>query len=257
MKNIKLIFVFLCLPALFSCSQIKTAVNMATSSNDLVQKFPAVDRPRDIQNSTPEPNIGDEKAVVVSVSSRDSYYVGMNQYPLETLNEVINKRFFDSPAQKGKIYLNASASTDFINVVRAFDAFRKSDVDEVGLMVDSAKKDAPFSILKIKLFPEPKPEPAAEEEAMFKYPILRVQKNGAVSFAQYDKKTFELKNEKPEIKPDEDNAKIQQLVKDKNTATISIKAPRSAGYGRVIRLIDAAYGAGATTVYLIIDDMEE
>lgn len=82
-----------------------------------------------------------------------------------------------------------------------------------------------------------------------------MQKNNNVSFAKYEKGL--IKAEKTEIKFEEYDEKLPPLIKGKNEKTISIKAPRSASYTAVVRLVDLAYGAGATTVYLLIDDMEE
>ena len=59
------------------------------------------------------------------------------------------------------------------------------------------------------------------------------------------------------IKKDEDDAKIQQLIKEKGEKIISIKVLKSNPYGRVVHLVDRAYGAGVTTVYLMIDDLFE
>jgi biopolymer transport protein ExbD len=238
---------------LFSCSQIKTAVNMATNSKDLVPKYPSRDIPRDMRNAVPVPQLNDEKTIIVTSDSDRLFYVGMESYPIEALNDVINKRLAANPSASPVIYLNSNSLNEMGMIANALNTFRKSDVDNVGLVVGQEGKNSEPHVLKIKLFPEPRDEKIEDVEA-YKYPVLMLQKNGNVNFAKYDKDGG-LKPEKPEIKQDEGDAKIQQLIKEKGATTIAVKAARTNKYVRVAHLIDYAAAAGATTIYLIIDDM--
>ena len=128
MKNLKFIALFLILSLAISCSQIKTAVNTVMNKPGKTANLPPANIPKNVQNSTPDNHFNDEKALIVSVIPSQSYYVGENQYPLELLNELLEKRLGENPSERQLIYLSGDVYTDYGDVVNALDSIRKADV---------------------------------------------------------------------------------------------------------------------------------
>ena len=173
------------------------------------------------------------------------------------------------PAERQLIYLNASASLKYLRVVRIVDTLRKENIENLSLIVlPEVKTDAPFHILKVKLLPEPKEDESTNSpDSWDKLTVLDLQKDGKISFAKYDEKQG-FKPDKAEIKSEELEAKIKQLFKEREEKKvfrqgtndidkrIYIKATKSNEFTQVVRMIDAATGAGAE-VYLVIDDLAE
>ena len=252
-----------------SCNSIKNAFNTVTNDNPVKSKYVPTDIPRNVKNAKPDAHAAEETAIIVSLFYGDTIYIGLEQFPRETVGEKIKALIAKTPAESQNIYLNASASLKYLPVIQMINQFRKNDFEQVNFIVlPEVKTDAPFHVLKVKLMPEPKDSDTNDSPFSYnKLTFLILQKDGKLSFAKYDEK-FVLKPDKEEIKPEDAEAKIKQLLKEREEKKIFragtneidkrifIKATKSNEYAQVVRMIDAATGAGAE-VYLQIDDLAE
>jgi biopolymer transport protein ExbD len=250
MNKVKFCALFLALLVSVSCSQMKTAVNIINDKPFEQPKMPITDVPRTNENAVPDAHLGDEKAIVVSVLTGDRFYVADSEFPLEELRYSIDRRLSENPSEKQLIYLSADSLVDYGQVVKALDIIRRTGAENIGLRVMQKEGTKEYHILKVKLMPEPKESDTTDYT---KNQILQIDKEGKIYFAAYDK-NYEIKNEKPEIKPEELTAKITERFKDKPDKTLYIKALRSTNYMNVVRLVNAAAGARAN-VFLQIDDL--
>lgn len=269
MKKINLLIILSALLLNISCDSIKTAVNTATNNNPVKSKFALTDNPRNVKNAKPDAHAAEETAIIVSLLYGDTIYIGAEQYPLDTVNYKIKELIEKTPTERQLIYLNASGSLKYLSVVRIVDTLRKENIENLSLIVlPEVKTDVPFQVLKVKLMPEPKDEDISNSpDAPHKLTYLNMQKDDKISFAKYDEK-YNFKLDKEEIKLEELEAKIKQLFKEREEKKIFrqgtneidkriyIKATKSNGFTQIVRMIDAATGAGAE-VYLQIDDLEE
>jgi biopolymer transport protein ExbD len=253
MNKVKLCALLLALLVSVSCTQMKTAVNIISDKPYEQPKMPIADVPQNNQNAVADEHLGDAKAIVVSVTVGRTLYLADLEYPREVLGEVIAKRLRENPSEKQLIYLNSDRFTEYGEIVQALDIIRKSKIENIGLRVapksDNAKQ---FHILKVKISPEPTEDDTTDYT---KNQILNLDKEGKINFVGYDK-NLTIKIEKPEIKPEELAAKITERLKNKPDKTLYIKAARSNRYSDVVRLVDAAAGAGASVI-LQIDDLYE
>ncbi len=267
MKTINLIIIISALLLNISCDSIKNAVNTATNKNFIKPKFTLTDNPHNVKNAKPDAHAAEETAIVVTVVYPETYYIGVEQFPLETVSAKIKSLLEKSPAERENIYLNVSASIKYLPFVKMVDKLRLNDIKQINLIVlPEVKTDAPFHVLKVKLMPEPKIDDTDDEE-YYKMTMINLSKDGKINFARNDKKTY-FTLDKEEIKPEEAEAKIKQFLKEREekkvlrTGTneidkrIYIKATKSSNYEQVVKLVDAAIGAGAD-VYLQIDDLAD
>jgi biopolymer transport protein ExbD len=253
MKKIKFPFLFLILLFSAACSQMKTAVNSISEPKAFEQKTPNTYRPRGIKNSTPEAHIDEANAIIVSTLAGKKFYIGKEELDLSTISEQIDKKLSANPIERERIYLNADVSADYGEVVRLLDVLRRNNVENIGLMVDPAKQtEKSLYILKVKLSPEPKPEEITPLNA--KNLVLMMEKEDRLSFARLDEKSGFVPG-KEEIKPEEIDGKIDETLKERPDKSIYIKVPRSKNYGAVVKLIDVVAGAGASAIYLELDDL--
>lgn len=262
MKNIKLIV--LCLFASFvaGCS----GMSMTPFQDAMKQpNYPYVYVPKNIQNAKPDAHFSDEKAIVVSVMTDGSFLVGNDQFDGYDLQSQIKKLLEKNPSEKQLIYLNADVYAEYGDVVKVLDTIRRTDAESVGLMVEPATgADKKFQVLKTKYSPEPKEDDPPD--LLDKRLVINLQKDGKIKLGRFDKYAF--KPSTPEIAETEVGGRLAPLLKENEEKkitlkgaseidrTVFVKATRANRYGEIARLVDAATGAGATEIYLLLDDLE-
>ena len=262
MKKLKFGLVCLILPFAFSCSMIKNAVS--GNSKQYEMKSPVVDIPRGMKNAAPAPKADDDKAIIVSSQQSGIYYVGNDMFPIDVLGEVLAKRLEKNPDARQMIFLKAGALTECSEIAKILDVLRKDKIEDINLLVESADANQKgYSQLSVKLTSEPKMDDAPNLWA--NYLLLKIDKTEKITLGN-TKDALEIK-EKNELKDEtEAAAKIAEAFKtraEKNlkgtnetSKTIIIKSAKVTKYNTLARLVDAAKGAGAETVLLMIDDME-
>ncbi|HEX9961757.1 MAG TPA: biopolymer transporter ExbD [Pyrinomonadaceae bacterium] len=262
MKNIKLIV--LCLFASFVAACSGTSL---TPFQDAMKQpnHPYVYVPKNIQNAKPDEHFSDEKAIVVSLMSGSRYLVGNDEFELPDLRYQIEKLFEKNPSEKQLIYLNADVYAEYADVVKVLDTIRRTGAENIGLLVEPASgADKKMQVLKVKIPAEPQLEDP--EDLLDRRLVINLQKDDKIKLGRFDKYAF--KPSTPEVGEAEVGGRLAALLKEneekkinlKGTSeidrTVFVKATRANGYAEVTRLVDAAAGAGATEVYLTLDDLE-
>ncbi|HEX8249218.1 MAG TPA: biopolymer transporter ExbD [Pyrinomonadaceae bacterium] len=257
MKNIKLIVLCLFISFVVSCS---------TPMQDAMKRHhPIAYVPKNIQNSKPDPHFMDEKAIVVTLLNGKQFFVGDEEYPKEVVREAIEKQFEKNPSEKQLIYLNIDLTADYGAVVQALDIIRRTNAESVGLIVEPATgADKKLQVLKVKYLPEPEEDDAPD--LLDKRLVINLQKDGKIKLGRFDNYAF--KPSSPEVAEPEVGGKLAPMLKEneekkinlKGTSEIDraifVKATRANRYGEVARLVDAATGAGAAEIYMVLDDLE-
>ncbi|HEX8370570.1 MAG TPA: biopolymer transporter ExbD [Pyrinomonadaceae bacterium] len=259
MKNIKLIVLCLFVAFAASCSSI-TPMQDAFKRN-----HPITNVPKSVQNSKPDAHFTDEKAIIVSLHYPDELYVGAETYPKEVVREIIERRLEKNPSEKQLIYFNSDANVEYGNVVQTLDIIRRTNAENIGLIVEPATgENKKLQVLKVKYSPEPQPEDTPD--LLDKRLIINLQKDGKIKLGRFDEYVF--KPTTPEVAEAEIGEKLAPMLKEneekkinlkgtnETDKTVFIKASRANRYGEVARLVDAAIGAGASEVYLMLDDLD-
>jgi biopolymer transport protein ExbD len=261
MKMIK--YIALCLFVYFaaSCSSLTPMQDAFKPPN-----YPFVNVPKNIGHAKPDAHPSEEKAIVVSVRYPNDLYVGAEQYPREVVGEIIAKRLRENPSEQQLIYLNADGNAEYGGIVEALDIIRRRDVENIGFIVEpAAGADKKPQVLQTKVSAEPKE--TDPPDLLDRRLVVNLQKDGKIKLGRFDKYVF--KPAAPEIKEAEEvSGKLTPLLKENEEKkitlkganeidrTVFIKATRANRYAEVARLIDAATAAGATEVYLMLDDLE-
>lgn len=267
MKNIKLIALCL-LSSIFAASCLGTSM---TPFQDAMKQpnYPYVYVPKNIQNAKPSAHFSDEKAIVVSVMKGSRFLVGNDQFELPDLRYQIEKLLEKNPSEKQLIYLNADIYVEYGDVVKVLDTIRRTDAENVGLLVEPAAAasggaDKMMQVLKVKYPAEPQPEET--EDLLDKRLVINLQKDGKIKLGRFDNYAF--KPTTPEVAETEVGGRLAPMFKENEEKkinrrgtnevdkTVVVKASRSSDYGKVARLVDAAFGAGASEVYLMLDDLD-
>lgn len=191
--------------------------------------------PRSMNNAEDAPDIKDDASKVVSVMQR-SYYIGREQYPIDALGDKVQRMLKGNP--NAPVYFQGDAAEDFSEIAMVLDSIRKAGGKDIALLVLNDDR-GPSHRLMVELLPEPaedaKPDPNSLE----------------VSFAKDDKLIIKGKDAGTAGETD----KLIDAVKGAGGKPVTIKARRTTRYVDVVRAVNAAKGAGATSINLAIDDL--
>jgi len=204
--------------------------------------------PREMKNAESDSAVLQETAVVVSVPDNEGFYVGSERFSKEAGDAEIFRLLNGQQARGKVVYIAASFAIDYLSVRQILDNVRRQGVNSVGLLVEQPGKDAP-SVFKIQI----PAEPAVDEVLPLKPDPLAL----LLSIGADDKVQL---NQKPMGDPMDTANLVQTLTqvlqqRQGHQKAVVIKPRRSTPYGQVVRLIDAAKGAGANPILLQLDDL--
>jgi biopolymer transport protein TolR len=115
----------------------------------LLQQGVSVNLPRDMISPDPDEEIAKDTSVVIAITDKGSFNIGKQEYPIDALGDVIDRRMEGKPPDKRVVYIKADVAVDYGKVVEAIDTIRKQDIDKIGLVADRKKGE-----------PAPAPAPA-------------------------------------------------------------------------------------------------
>lgn len=108
----------------------------------LLQQGVSVNLPRDLNAPVEDPDIAKDSSVIVAIPDDNNFYVGKDQFPIDTLGEKINTLMKDKLPEKRIVYIKSGIDVSYGTVVNAINEIRKQDIDRVGLVADKKKKDS-------------------------------------------------------------------------------------------------------------------
>lgn len=108
----------------------------------LLQQGVSVNLPKETLSPDEDPDIAKDTSVIVAIPDNNNFYIGKEQYPLDTLGEKINRLMENKTPDKRIVYIKSGIEVDYGTVVNAVNEIRKQDIDKIGLVADK-KKGAP------------------------------------------------------------------------------------------------------------------
>jgi biopolymer transport protein ExbD len=224
---------------------------MFKKSEPIQSKKPNVMLPKDIKNSETNADAEKDTAIFVSIVG-SQYYVGNEPFPLETLAEKITRLREKTP--DAPIFFNVDFNADYGDVVNALDALRKKDLQAASFFVEANGKNS--NVIKTLIPKEPSEmDPiltAAQKSKLINVNLTREGKmqlnEKAVSAEALDAQIKTI------LKTNEEKGVFREGTNDIYKEA-TVKPARSARFGDVIKLVDQLKGAGATPIYLQLDDL--
>ncbi len=111
----------------------------------LLQQGVSVNLPKEMISPDQDDEITKDSAVVIAIPDNNSFYIGKESYPLDTLGEKVQTLMKDKPPEKRIVYIKSGVEVDYGRVVQAIDTIRKQDIDRIGLVADKKKGGAEAS----------------------------------------------------------------------------------------------------------------
>lgn len=109
----------------------------------LLQQGVSVNLPKETISPDEDPDIAKDTSVIVAIPDNNNFYIGKEQYPLDTLGEKVNRLMENKTPDKRIVYIKSGIDVDYGTVVNAVNEIRKQDIDKIGLVADKKKGAAP------------------------------------------------------------------------------------------------------------------
>ena len=254
MKKLKIISLLIILTALGACSQMKQSNGQV--SNSAETKKDGVNVPRNLQNSVPEPNIYKESSAIVTLPNNTDILYGAAKKPLK-LDE-LGKKFeeYEKSSNDTKVvYVVADSANDYASLVKILDIARKQKINTVRLVVSLTDKLEANNILEINLPYEPKENMQIKPNPLTL--LVTMDKDGKFKLNQNDETLGSLTARLAEVFRNRAENGVFREGTNEVEQTVFVKAPRSAKYGEVAKIIDALKGVYANPIGLQIDDLND
>lgn len=231
-----------------------------------------VDLPSGTKNADYDIDIDKDTSLVISLPDDSSIFIGKSRssIPREMLSGKLKEWLKDRTDPDQMVYIAASVSDNYGNVVEVLDEVRKAGVSRAGLIANRLHAEAPSRfVVDVPTEPNPnefltsgRPNPLTLIVSVT--PDLKLKLNqddyGSINdpepLSMKLLEIFKLRTEnrayRPGLETRTDLPESERVEK-----TLIIKANRSLKYGDVIKIIDAAKGAGASPMVLQIDDLAQ
>lgn len=109
----------------------------------LLQQGVSVNLPKETISPDEDPDIAKDTSVIVAIPDNNNFYIGKEQYPIDSLGEKINRLMENKTPDKRIVYIKSGIDVDYGTVVNAVNEIRKQDIDKIGLVADKKKGAAP------------------------------------------------------------------------------------------------------------------
>lgn len=259
MKNTKIIVLLIALMALGACSRVNQLGEQI--SNSTATKKEIVNVPRNIQFSTLESNIYKEVSAIVTLPNNTEILYGLEKKPtkLDALGNQFEQYWgaMETLSNDTKVvYVVADAANDYGALVKIFEIARKNKIDKIGLVVSVNDKFSAESVLEIYLPKEPKPttEPIKPNPLTL---VVSVEKDGKMTLNKNPETLGSLTARLKEIFYNREGNGVFKEGTNEVYKLVTVKSFRSLKYDEIAKVIDALKGAGASPIFLQIDDLSD
>jgi len=254
------------------CGAISCKYVMPERNVDYNKGRVPVNLPRDLKDSDKDSNMEKAEAVIITVAADGRIYLGADHSPIEgsELAAKIKRSLESQPPEDRIAYLAADVAADYGNVVSACDEIRKIDLSRAGLMVSKIRDDWPSRlIVELPVEPNPnadlshlKPNPLTLVVEIRPDLTLKLNQdaigsvNDLSSLSEKLQQIFRMRLEQHAYREGYET-RVDLPESERIEKTLTIKAPRRVKYGDVVKVIDAARGAGARPIVLQLDDLPD
>jgi len=229
-----------------------------------------VDVPRNVVHAEDDPGIQDESAVMISIPMNGLFYLGDKELtePNHEFSIRIQEALQKQAGSNKIVYLAAGSRVDYQSVADALRQISKAGANRIGLVVRQSEAATPQRLLVSIPF-----EPDIFED------LAGLEKAATPQLAAYVEPSNQLTLRRPLMYSDSASGKLYlfgpragapeetfsdmtalsqklpTLFQETNDKILIIRGRRSSQYSEIVRLVDAAKGAGANQVVLQFYDL--
>ncbi|MBA3319920.1 MAG: biopolymer transporter ExbD [Pyrinomonadaceae bacterium] len=109
----------------------------------LLQSGVSVNLPKEMKNPEEDPAIIKESSVVIAITGANEFYIGKNRVEPTDLVPKIQEQMEDKKPEDRIVYIRSDIGAKYGTVVEAINTIRQAGIDQIGLVADKKKGDAP------------------------------------------------------------------------------------------------------------------
>lgn len=223
---------------------ISNTKNTQVSNNSISSKKPPpINLPQNIKNAIPAKNFAGEK-ILISLNTEAGIYINDEYVPVGRNRAEERENLPTNLSKHSPIFVKNDVENGFSSIDSAVSLFNNEDT-EVNLIVNpSSELNLEPLILKVKFY-----ELAKTPGFVFGKQFIIFNEGGSLEFIRYKKNGgYDFAEI---IEPEAFESKIVQILKNTSDKNIHLQFEHFSkfNYGEVVRVIDAAIGAGATIYY--------
>jgi biopolymer transport protein ExbD len=194
----------------------------------------------------------DDKAIIISIPSEGESYVGNERLSVKGIVERVRERLKGRPPAEQTVYIKASRDVSYGHIVSIIDQLREAGIERIGLVAENSKPTPRDDDRTARPQDQPPAPPARQQppnEANTETPLV-------VKVTLTTKGQLRIKvNERLVRLADLESAVRRQLA-DRHDKTVFLLAPMRIRYERVVSIVDALKGAGASPIGLQLDYLQ-
>lgn len=255
MKIFEMFILLMVLMIITSCSNTASSgqqlpKNEEPNTNDAKQKNYVVNVPVNIKNAKPDGFIYKESSLLFMLPDDKTLLGKKGILAKDDLNRQITRFAKTNPrfTAFSNVYLKSDVKVEYGKIIDIYKILQNKDIAEISFVVSPTENvDDPTHVLKLPISSK---DDLAEQKSWWE--IISLEKNGDITLNSAAVESL-----------DEIAVKLQKMFegrpggKTRSNQAVLIKAPRSAQFGEVIKLIDAALSGGAFPVILQTNDLAQ
>lgn len=222
-------------------------------------KSGGVNVPRNMKNAVRYNDIYDERSAIATLPNNSDvlYRRDAQKLSMDELGKKLEDYAAASGANEPKtLHLVVDAGVEYGAVVRVLELARRKRITQVKFVVAQSNRGEANEAFALALSKE-KQLDAMPQRPNPNYLGASLEKNGRYKLNVEEKTLDELTRLLPEIFKERETLGVFREGTNEIEKTVTIKAPLSAKYEEVARLIDAIKGTGAHPIVLQVDELEK
>lgn len=263
MRNLKILGLCAMLAFFNGCSQIREAGRLGANGSNAsppAAKSGGVNVPGNLKNAYRDSELTEEGAAVVTLPNNTDilYRKDAQKLSVDDLGKKFDEYYAAAGGSKAAkaVYIIADAGNEYGAVLKILELARRKRIETARLVVSQNEKGEPADIFQVE-FPDNRLQPQQPLKPNPNTLVATFVKDGIYLLNREDKTTDELKRALSEIfKYRKDNLVLREGTNEVEQ-TVTIKAPRSAKYGEVVKLINIIKETGANPIVIQIDEEPE
>lgn len=235
------------------------SANNSNASNSAA-KSAVVKVPGNVKNAYRDGMMNKEGAAVVTLPNNTDvlYRRDAQKLSLDDLGKKFDeyRNAADGGSKDAKpVYIIADAGNEYGALIRIFELMRRKRIETARLVVSEDEKGEAENMFEVRIAPERRADAVVKPNPNFL--LATLLGNGKYRLNMEDKTLDELKRSLSEVFKYRDDNLVQREGTNEVEKTVTIKAPRSAKYAEVVRMIDVVKETGANPIVIQIDDLDK
>jgi biopolymer transport protein ExbD len=194
----------------------------------------------------------DDKSVVITIPTEGEIYVGNERLSVKTVVDRVRERLKGRPPAEQTVYIKASRDVSYGYIVSIIDQLREAGIEQIGLVAERTKETPRAADRNARTQDQQPALPSQHQPAdKFNAETPFVVKVTLTTLGQ-----LRVKINNRTVRLADLEATVRRQLADRQDKTVLLLAPMRVRYERIVHIVDALKGAGASPIGLQLDYLQ-